>query len=333
VTATRIALAAILVVIHLAVPLAVGAQPAGLVYRIGFLASGSGSSTVNPRALEEFRQGLRDLGWIEGHNVIIEYRYAEGQPARLPALASELVRHNMDVIVAAPTPAALAAMHATRTIPIVGISLTEPVRVGIAASLARPGGNVTGVTYGLDSKIFGKQLELLKEAVPRVPRVAVLSNPAGTPAHPFMIDGVTTAARSLGVHLQLLAARASNEFDGAFAAMAQGRAGALLMIGDPLFFIHRVRLAELALKNRLPSMSTQGQWVEAGGLISYGPSVPDQYRRAATYVDKVLKGARPADLPIEEPTKFELVVNARTAKALGLAIPQSLLLRADQVIE
>jgi putative ABC transport system substrate-binding protein len=330
---TRPALAAVLVVILLAVPCAVGAQPAGKIYRIGFLASGSGSGTAHPRALEMFRQGLRELGWVEGRNVVIEYRYAEGQRERLAGLAEELVRLKVDVIAASPTPAALAARSATRTIPIVGISLTEPVRLGLAASLARPGGNITGVTYGLDTTIFGKQLELLREAVPKARRVAVLSNPAGTPANALMIDSVKTAARSLGVQLQLLEARAPGELGGAFAAMAHEHAGALLLMGDPMFFLHRGRLAELALKHRLPAMSTQAQWVEAGGLISYGPSVPDMYRRAAKYVDKLLKGARPADLPIEEPTRFELVINLKTAKALGLTIPTSVLGRADQTIE
>jgi putative ABC transport system substrate-binding protein len=330
-TTARRAVAAALALGVLAAAPALLAQPAAKVYRVGYLAQGSGSGAANPRPLEAFRQGLRELGWVEGQNILIEYRYAEGRADRLPGLAEELVRLKVDVIAASPTPAAMAARNATRTIPIVGMSLTEPVRLGLIASLARPGGNVTGVAYGVDTEIFGKQLELLKEAVPKVRRVAVLSNSTG-PAHPYQIGSVKAAARSLGVQLQLLEAREPGELDGAFAAMAKERAGALLIVGDPLFFIHRARLADLAVKHRLPSMSTQQQWVEAGGLISYGPRLPDLYRRAATYVDKILKGASPADLPIEEPTQFELVVNVKTAKALGLTIPQSLLLRADQVL-
>ena len=316
----------------LAAPPAVRAQPAGKVYRIGYLSTSSGTSSYL-RPLEAFRQGLRELGWVEGQNIVIEYRYAEGRTDRLPGLADELVRLKVDVIAASPTPAALAARNATRTIAIVGMGLTEPVGLGLVASLARPGGNVTGVTYSVDADIFGKQLELLKEAVPKVRRVAVLSNPGSSPALPLTISSVKAAARSLGLQLQLLVAREPSEFDGAFGAMARERAGALLVTGDTMFFLHRARLADLAVKSRLPSMSTQGQWVEAGGLMSYGPSLPDLWRRAATYVDRILKGARPADLPIEQPTKFELVINLKTAQALGLTIPQPLLQRADQVIE
>jgi putative tryptophan/tyrosine transport system substrate-binding protein len=322
-----------LAVCILTASLAAEAQPTGKIYRIGYLAAGWGSGTAYLRPLEAFRQGLRELGWVEGQNIVIEYRYAEGRPDRLPGLADELVRLKVDVIVASPTPAALAARNATRTIPIVGMSLTEPVAVGLVASLARPGGNVTGVAYGFDTDIFGKQLELLKEVIPKVRRVAILSNPGSSPTQPLIMSSVEGAARSLGLQLQLLEARGPGEFDGAFAVMAKERAGALLVTGGPVFFLHRARLAELAVKNRLPSMSTQGQWVEAGGLMSYGPSFPDLYRRAATYVDKILKGARPADLPIEQPTKFELVINLKTAQALGLTIPRSLLQRADQVIE
>ena len=316
----------------LAAPLAAEAQRAGRVYRIGYLSTGSASSTyVHP--LEAFRQGLRGLGWVEGQNIVIEYRYAEGRVDQLPGLADELVRLKVDVIVASPTPSALAARNATRTIPIVGMSLTEPVELGLVASLAHPGGNVTGSTYSTGTDIFGKQLELLKEVVPKIRRVAALTNPTGTPAYPLTLSTVKAAARSLGLQLQLHEARAPGDFDGAFAAIAKERVVALLVFGDPMFFLHRARLADLALRNRLASMSTQWQWVEAGGLIAYGPSIPDLWRRAATYVDKILKGARPAELPIEQPTKFELVINLKTAKALRLTIPQSVLLRADQVIE
>jgi putative tryptophan/tyrosine transport system substrate-binding protein len=309
------------------------AQPTSKVYRIGYLSIGSASSTyTSPR--EAFRQRLRELGWDEGRNLVIEYRYAEGQADRLPALAGELVRLRVDLIVASPTPSALAAKQATRTIPIVGMSLTEPVAVGLVASLARPGGNVTGLTYGVDTEIFGKQLQLLKEVVPDVRRVAVLTNPAsGGPSWPLRMESVKGAALSLGLPIQILEVREPGDFEAAFAAMVKERAGALLLSGDAMFFIHRAQLADLALKSRLPSMSTQRQWVEAGGLLSYAPSFPDQWRRAATYVDKILRGARPADLPIEQPTKFELAVNLKTAKTLELTIPQPILARADEVIQ
>jgi len=302
------------------------------VYRLGYLSLGSSTASYT-RPIDAFRQGLRDLGWVEGRNIVIEYRWAEGRIDRLPVLAKELVQLKVDVIAAGPTPAAIAARDATRAIPIVGISLAEPVAVGLIRSLARPGGNVTGTTYGVDTGIFGKQLELLKDVAPKAARVAVLTNLANSPSQPLIFDSIKATARSLGLQLQVLEARAPGEFDRAFAAMVSEGAGALHLPGDPMHFLHRARLADLALKNRLPSMSTQWQWTEAGGLMSYGPSVPDMYRRSATYVDKILKGAKPADLPVEQPTKFELVINLRTAKALGLTIPPSVLARADELIE
>jgi len=314
----------------LAAPRIGAAQPAGNVSRVGYLTAGS--TTANPRILEAFRQGLRDLGWVEGQNIVIEYRWAEGRFERLPDLAAELVRLKADVIVATPTPAAMAAKKASATVPIVGVSLTGPVELGLIASLARPGGNVTGVSYSVGTDIFGKDLELLKEVVPKVRRVAVLSNPDG-PAQPITISNIKDAARSLGLQLQLVEARGPGDFDGAFAAMARERAGALLVVTDPMFIPHRARLVNLAAKNRLPSIFTQRADVEAGGLISYGPNFADRYRRAATYVDKILKGAKPANLPGEQPTKFELVINLKTAKALGLTIPPALVQRADEVIQ
>jgi ABC-type uncharacterized transport system substrate-binding protein len=238
----------------------------------------------------------------------------------------------VDVIIAAPTPAALAAKNATGTIPIVGVSLTEPVDLGVIASLARPGGNVTGVSYSVGADIFGKDLALLKEVVPKVRRVAVLSNPT-SPAQPLTINNIKGAAQSLGLQLQLVEARGPADFDSAFAAMVRERVGALFVVTDPTFIPQRARLVSLAAKHRLPSMFTQRADVEAGGLISYGPNFADMYRRAAPYVDKILKGAKPADLPVEQPTTFELVINLKTAKALGLTIPQQLLLRADEVIQ
>jgi putative ABC transport system substrate-binding protein len=314
----------------LAAPRAVEAQSAGNVYRVGYLSATS--KTSSPGILEAFRQGLRELGWVEGQNIVVEYRWAEGRLDRLPDLAAELVRLRVDVIVASPTPGALAAKSATRTIPIVAVSLTHPVELGLVASLARPGGNVTGLSYSVGADIFGKDLELLKEVAPRVRRVAVLSN-TDSPARPLTIKNVNAAARSLGLQLQLVEARGPEGFDGAFAAMAKERAGALLVVQDPAFIPHRARLIDLAAKNRLPSIFTQRADAEAGGLMSYGPSLSDLYRRAGTYVDKILKGAKPGDLPIEQPAKFELIVNLKTARALGLTIPQSLLQRADQVIE
>ena len=305
------------------------AQPAGKVHRIGYL--GSGSSTSNPHSPGAFRQGLRELGWIEGQNIVIEYRFADGHLDRLPALAAEVVGLKVDIIAASPTPAALAAKNATGTIPIVFTSVPDPVGLGLVASLARPGGNVTGLTYSVGFNIFGKDLELLKEAVPKARRVAVLSNPA-SPSQPLTMREITDAARSLGLPLLLVEARGSGDFDGAFAAMAKERVGALFVVTDPAFIPHRARLAELTTKNRLPSIFTQREDAEAGALMSYGPSLSDIYRRAATYVDKILKGAKPADLPVEQPTKFELVINLKTARAIGLTLPQSLVRRADEII-
>ena len=314
----------------LAAPRAAEAQPAGRVPRIGFLGTRSPSDT-SPY-LDAFRQGLRELGRVEGQNIVIDYRFAEGRFDRLSDLAAELVRLKVDIIVAATTPAAVAAKKATETIPIVAISVGDPVGLGLIASLARPGGNLTGLSYSVGLEIAGKGLELLKETVPKVRRVAILSNP-GNPFQPLAITEVNVAARSLGVQLQLLEARGPNELDGAFAAMAQERVGALLVVADSLFLLHRTRLADLAARSRLPAAYGSTENVEAGGLMSYGPSIRDFYRRAATYVDKILKGAKPGDLPVEQPTKFELVINLKTAKALGLTIPPSLLQRADEVIE
>jgi putative ABC transport system substrate-binding protein len=312
----------------LAAPRAAETQP-GKVYRLGYLTT---SGTLNSPYAEAFRQGLRDLGWVEGQNIVIEFRVAEGQLDRLPALATELVRLKVDVIVATPTPGALAAKSATATIPIVGISLTDPVGLGLIPSLARPSGNVTGVSYSVAADIFGKDLELLREAVPKVRRVAVLANPAG-PTHALILDNIKTAARSLGLPLLPVGAGGPGDFDGAFATMTREHVGAVLVVTDPTYIAHRARLADLATRNRLPSMFTQRADVEAGGLMSYGPSFAAMYRRAAGYVDKILKGAKPADLPVEQPTTFELVINLKTAKALGLTIPPSVLARADEVIE
>jgi putative tryptophan/tyrosine transport system substrate-binding protein len=326
-----VALVAVLAVSLLAAPLAADAQQAGKVPRIGFL--GVTSPSDRPSHLDAFRQRLRELGWVEGQNIVIDYRYAEGRVDRLPDLAAELVRLKVDLIVAsAGTQAATAAKNATETIPIVMIYVRDPVGTGLIASLARPGGNVTGVSGSAGLELFAKQLELLKETVPKIRRVAILSNPDNA-YHQLAIREVNVAARSLGVQLQLLEARGPNEFDGAFAAMAKERVGALLVLSDAIFGSHRTRLADLAARSRLPAAFGVRDDVEAGGLMSYGPSILDSYRQAATYVDRILRGAKPAELPVERPTKFELVINMKTAKALGLTIPQSVLLRADHVID
>ena len=309
---------------------AADAQQAGKVPRIGYFSAGSPSGA--PHLLEAFRKGLRELGWVEGQNIVIDYRFAEGRSDRLTDLAAELVRLKVDIIVALATPAAAAAKNATQTIPIVMIGAYDPVGIGLIAGLARPGGNVTGLSFGVGMETVSKGLELLKETVPKVRRVAILSNPAN-PAQPLAMREVNVAARSFGVQLQLLEARGPNEFDGAFAAMAKERVGALLVVADGLFILHRARLADLAARSRLPAIYGYREHVEAGGLMSYGSSLRDLWRRAATFVDKILKGAKPADLPVEQPTKFELLINLKTAKALGLTIPQSILIRADQVLQ
>jgi len=283
---------------------------------------------------EAFRQGLRDLGYVEGRNVVIEYRDAEGKHERLPALAAELVALKVDVIVAPPTPAALAAKQATRTLPIVFFSVSDPVSSGLVTSLGRPGGNVTGLS-DLTPELVGKCLEQLKQAVPGVSRAAVLWQPGafGERTEKDLLKAAEVAARALGVRLQFVEARGPDDFDRAFSKMTSARADALTVLPTAMFVSERRRLVDLAAKNRLPTVFPYRESVDAGGLMSYGPNLADMYRRAATYVDKILKGAKPGDLPVEQPTKFELVINAKTAKALSLTIPQSVLLRADQVIQ
>jgi putative ABC transport system substrate-binding protein len=312
----------------LAAPLAAGAQQPAKVAR-GFLGTGSPALTANQ--LEAFQQGLRDLGYVEGRNIAIEYRWARGRVERFPDLAVELVGLKVDVIVASSSPAALAAKNATRTIPIVFANAADPVDSGLVAGIARPGGNVTGLSL-LAPEIVARQMQLLKEAVPKASRVAVLSNP-GNSYTALLVKETEAAARSLGVRVQLLAVRGADAFDSAFSAVTKERPGALFVLFDPLFFAHQTRIAEFANKNRLPAMYPHREQAETGGLMAYGPDLRDNFRRAATYVDKILKGAKPADLPVEQPTKFELVINLKTAKALGLTIPPSLLQRADEVIQ
>jgi|SRR5215211_2099634 len=309
-------------------PLSARAQQAGKVYRVGYLSSG----TKDQALLDVLLRGLHELGWVEGQNVEFEYRFAEGNYDRLPTLAAELIGRKVDLIATSATPAALAARNATRTIPIVGISFDNPVQQGLVASLARPGGNVTGLSYGDGPDIFGKHLGLLREVVPKAQRVAVLSNSAG-PNHLIMMGNLETAARSLGVELLLFDVHTERDFDSAFDSMARQRVDALFQFGDTLFSIHRARLAELAALHRLPAIYTNRPHVDAGGLMSYAASFPDTWRRAATYIDKILRGAKPADLPVEQPTKFELTINLKAAKTLGLIIPTTMLARADEVIE
>src|SRR6478672_10436544 len=314
-----------------ACPMGVRAQQqTGKVPRIGYLSLTSPSD--RPPLLDAFRQRLRELGWVEGQNIVIDYRYAEGRVDRLPDLAAELVGVKVDLILSWGTQGVMAAKNATETIPIVMIAVRDPIGTGLIASLARPGGNVTGVSGYASLEIVAKQLELLKETVPKIRRVAILSNPTNA-YHQLAIREVNVAARSLGVQLQLLEARGPNEFDGAFVAMAKERVGALLVLSDVIFNDHRTRLADLAAMNRLPTAYGIRESVETGGLMSYGPSFLDFYRRSTAYVDKILKGDKPADLPVEQPTKFELVINLRTAKTLGIEIPPTLLSRADEVIE
>jgi putative ABC transport system substrate-binding protein len=312
-------------------PLAAWAQPGAKIARIGYLTTGGSAPFI---AREAFGRGLRDLGYVEGRNLVIEYRDAQGKPERLPALAAELVALKVDVIVAGNTPGALAARQATRTLPIVFATSGDPVGRGLVTSLARPAGNVTGLsTFGRD--LDGKRLEHLKQAAPRVSRVAVLLQPdaldEGTGED--RRKRAEVAGRALGVRLQFVEARSAGDFDRAFSDMIGAHAGALAVLGSSMFLNERTRVVDLAAKNRLPAVYTTRAFVDAGGLMSYGPDLPDLFRRAATYVDKILKGARPADLPVEQPTKFELVINLKTARALGLTVPQSLLLRADKVIE
>ena len=313
-------------------PSAAAAQQAAKVARIGYLSVNL--SAAPPNLHEAFRQGLRDLGYVEGRDVVIEYRDAEGKPERLPTLAAELVALKVDVIMAGSTPNALAAKQATATIPIVFLSGGDPVRDGLVTSLARPGGNLTGLS-SLTPERIGKCLELLTQGVPRVSRVALLWQPGalGERTEKDILKEAEVAAQALGVRLQLVEARRPADIDRAFADMIRARANAVAVLGSAMFATERGRLVALAAKDRLPAVYTFRDFVDAGGLMSYGHSQADLNRRAATYVDKILKGAKPADLPVEQPTKFDLVINLKTAKALGLTISPSLLARADYVVE
>ena len=304
------------------------AQPAARMFRIGYLSAPTRESVQG--VLAAFLQALRDLGWVEGKNLVIEYRWADGKVERLPAMAAELVRLKVDLIVAPATSSALAAKEATRVIPIVMMFANDPVALGLVASLRHPGGNVTGTTFTAGSEIFGKQLQILKEVVPSATRVALLSSAADPNA--IQIKEVEVAARSMGLRLLRHEVRSPDEFDGAFDAMARDRADALLVGGSSTLLPNRLRLAELALKARLPTMFNFREMVEAGGLMAYGINMRAFTAHSAAYVDKILRGAKPADLPIEQPAQFELVINAKTAQSLSLIVPPSLLTRAEVLI-
>ncbi len=325
----RKALLLTLAIGFLAAPFPGEAQQPGKMAHIGFLSSGSTAS--HGLLIDGFREGLRERGYTEGKNIAIEYRWAEGKLDRLPQLAAELVQLRVQVLVTAGSPGILAAKQATTTIPVVMAVGGDPVGAGFVASLARPGGNITGLS-NLAEDLIAKLLELLKEAVPRASRVAVLSNP-GNPAHAAFRREIRTAAQVLGVTLLPVEARAPNDYEGAFAVMAKERAGALVVLPDPMSLTERRRITDLATRSRLPAIYGFKEEAEAGGLMSYGVNLRWSYHRAATYVDKILKGAKPADLPVEQPTRFELVINMKTAKALGLTFPQSILIRADQVVQ
>jgi putative tryptophan/tyrosine transport system substrate-binding protein len=313
----------------LAVPLSIEAEQAGKVWRIGVLTVAPLESAMP--LLRHFDEGLRELGYVEGRNIILERRSAGGRLDKLPKLAAELVRLRVDLIVAAINPQISAAKRATTTIPIVMVHAVDPVEAGYVASLARPGGTITGLTIEASNEIEGKRLEILKEIVPRLSRVAILRQVGGGSAESFA--AIETAARVLGVTLQVVDIRVLEDFENAFKGVMSGHPDALSVYGGSLTWMRRQQIADFAIKNRLPTIHGLREYAEAGFLASYGLNLPAVYRRAATYVDKILRGAKPGDLPVEQPTTFELVINLETAKALDLTIPPSLLARADQVIE
>jgi putative ABC transport system substrate-binding protein len=318
----------------LAAPLAAYAQQPAKVARIGYLVTGSPESPETRTVLAAFRQGLREHGYVEGQNIVIEYRAAEGKLERLPDLAAELAGLKVDLIIAGNTPGARAARQATTTIPIVAPVMGDPIGDGLVASLSRPGGNITGLTF-LGPELVPKRLQVLKEALPKVSRVAALWHPGafGERTNQEMLKGTEAAVRTLGVHLHLAEVGGADDFDRAFSTITRERADALIVFPSPMLFNERKRIVGLAAKHRLPSMFSAKEFVDLGGLLSYGASIADLIRRSAGHVEKILKGAKPGDLPVEQPTKFELVINLKTAKALGLTIPPSVLQRADEVIK
>ena len=308
---------------------AADAQQPAKIPRIGYLSTVS--PAVNATRIEALRQGLRELGYVEGKNILIEWRYAEGKVDRLPLLAAELIRLKVDVIVTAASPPTRAAKELTRTIPIVMAFDDDPVGSGFVASLARPGGNITGLS-SLALQIGGKQLELLKEIIPRLSRVAILGT-STVPQYANLVKEIDLAAKAVEVNVQELDVLNASDIENAFGAASKALAGAVLVMGSPILNSHRTQIVVLAAKSRLPATYSRPEYVQDGGLLYYGTSFPDLFHRAATYVDKILKGAKPADLPVEQPTKFELVINLKTAKQIGLAIPPNVLARADKVIK
>jgi putative tryptophan/tyrosine transport system substrate-binding protein len=321
---------AVVLTLSLAVaPVAAEAQQAGKAARIGYLAPGT--VTTNAGLRKAFSDGLRDHGWIDEKNIRIEYRWAGDDQSSLNTLAAELARLPLDLVFAVNTPAALAMKRTGTRLPVVFAQVSEPIAIGLVESLARPGRNFTGLTT-INRELMSKRLELLKETIPGLMRVGHLANP-GYEAHKAQLTEMTSAARALGLTLHLAEVRSPSEFEGAFARLTAAHVGAFIVQQDDLFVANRGRLIELAAQRRLPGMFVFSFYPRVGGLMSYGANAEDLYRRAAEYVDKILKGAKPADLPVERPAKFELVINLKTAKALGLAIPQTLLLQADQVIE
>ena len=316
--------------IFFAVPLAADAQqPTGKTWRVGFL--GPSSAAASAHLVAAFREGLRDRGYVEGQNVAIEFRWADGHADRLPALAKELVTTNIDVLVSPTPPAARAAKNATSTVPIVMLNVGDPVGSGLVADLARPGGNVTGQTNDVPG-LGEKLVALVREIAPAIRSVAVLRNPSN-PVAAVQLREIEAASRAAGLEVRSFEARDPKEFETVFRAIGEAGVGILVVRADPMFFAPRKRLAELALANRIPTLFERREYAEAGVLVGYGPSLVEQFRHAATFVDKILKGAKPADLPIEPPARSELVINLKTAKALGLTIPPSLRTRADHVIE
>jgi putative ABC transport system substrate-binding protein len=315
-------------------PLPARAQQGAKVARIGYLVTASLESPEGRAMADAFRLGLRERGYVEGQNIVIEYRSADGRIERFPQLANELVSLSLDLIVAPNTPAARAAQRVTTTIPIVVPVMGDPVADGLVASLARPGGNITGLTF-LGPELASKRLGLLKQALPNASRVGALWHPGayGERTTREMLQATEAAARTLAVELQLVEVRGVDEFERAFSAITGNHADALLVLPSPMFFSEGKQIVDLAMKHRLPSISMARELAEVGGLMAYGASLTDLQRRAATYVDKILKGAKPADLPVEQPTKFEFVINLKTAKALGLTIAESFQLLADEVIE
>jgi putative tryptophan/tyrosine transport system substrate-binding protein len=316
--------------IVLITPHRTSAQPSGRIPRIGFVEAGSRSA--NQHFLDAFLQGLRDLKYVEGQTIAVEDRWAEGQPDRFPGLIRELIASKVDLLVVASTPGVVAAKSITSTVPVVFWGVADPIGIGVVTSLRHPGGNITGVALGTEDGLTGKWIEILSQAVPGLTSLAVLWNPDSV-ALEARIKELRASAATLKLKDHTFTARSVDDFDGAFNVMSKTRVGGLVVVVDPLTLRYRHAIVRLAAQHRLPAVYGFSEFVRSGGLIAYGPSVPDQARRAARYVDKILTGARPADLPVEQPTKFELLINLRTARALGLTIPQSLLLRADELIQ